>query len=149
MSYINYLNKIPLVEKILAGLFVIYITMPIEMPSLISNMIDTEFGIVMIFAIALSLFCYTSPIVYVLYLFVAYELIRRSSKATGKRAIIKHTPSQMNKDLKMQKMNPVKKETLEEEIVDKMAPIGHSDLNVYSASTYSPVFEDIGGASVI
>jgi chromate transport protein ChrA len=149
MLYNNYLNKIPLVEKILVGLFIIYIIMPIEMPSLISNIVDNEIGMILIFTIALSLFCYTSPIVYILYLFVAYELIRRSSKATGKVAIIKHTPSQMNKDLKMQKMNPIQKETLEEEMVDKMAPIGHSDLNVYSASTYSPVFENIGGASVI
>ena len=49
----------------------------------------------------------------------------------------------------MKKMNPPKNHTLEEEMVEKLAPIGHSDLSVYTASTYSPIYEDVGGASVI
>ena len=50
--------------------------------------------------------------------------------------------------VKMQKMNPVKKETLEEEMVEKMAPIGHSDPVVFSESAFKPVAEDVGTASM-
>ena len=59
----------------------------------------------------------------VLFVLVSYELLRRSCKASGKQVIMKHTPTQEKKDEKMKKMNPPKKETLEEEIVDKLAPV--------------------------
>ena len=47
----------------------------------------------------------------------------------------------------MKKMNPEKKETLEEEIVDKMAPVGKSDMISYVTTTFSPVAEEVNGAS--
>jgi hypothetical protein len=49
----------------------------------------------------------------------------------------------------MANMNPPKKETLEEEIVDKMAPVGHSDMSVYTVSSFKPVAESVGTASII
>ena len=61
---------------------------------------------------------------------------------------MKHTPTQEKKDEKMKKMNPVKKATLEEEIVDKMAPVGKSDMISYVSTTFSPVAEEVTGASV-
>ncbi len=149
MSYMNYLNKLSLVEQILGALFIIYIVLPINAPEFISNMVDSPLGMASIFAITVFLFCSTNPIIAVLYIFVAYELLRRSSNATGKFAVVQYVPSQKNKDNKMKKMNPPKKRTLEEEMVDTLAPIGHSDLSVYTASTYSPIYEDTGGASVI
>jgi predicted membrane protein len=149
MSYIKYLKNISPIEQVLAILFIVFIVMPIDTPDFMSNMIDTPFGMIAIFIMALYLFTCTNPIIAILFIFVSYELIRRSSKATGKSAIIKHTPTQQNKDIKMEKMNPPKVETLEQEIVNKMAPIGHSDLSVFSASSYSPIFDDIGSASLI
>ena len=47
----------------------------------------------------------------------------------------------------MKKMNPEKKETLEEEMVDKMAPVGKSDMISYVTTTFSPVAEEVGSAS--
>ena len=136
------------VEMIALAVFVLYIVFPIENPSFISNMVDTPLGMVGVLAVTLYLFFNANPLVAILYVFVAYELVRRSAKQTGKAAIQEHTPSQMKKDVKMQKMNPVKKETLEEEIVDKMAPIGHSDPVVFSESAFKPVAEDVGTASM-
>ena len=136
------------VEMIALAVFVLYIVFPIENPSFISNMVDTPLGMVGVLAVTLYLFFNANPLVAILYVFVAYELLRRSAKQTGKAAIQEHTPSQMKKDVKMQKMNPVKKETLEEEIVDKMAPIGHSDPVVFSESAFKPVAEDVGTASM-
>jgi len=136
------------VEMIALAVFVLYIVFPIENPSFISNMVDTPLGMVGVLAVTLYLFFNANPLVAILYVFVAYELLRRSAKQTGKAAIQEHTPSQMKKDVKMQKMNPVKKETLEEEIVEMMAPIGHSDPVVFSESTFKPVAEDVGTASM-
>ncbi len=136
------------VEMIALAVFVLYIVFPIENPSFISNMVDTPLGMVGVLAVTLYLFFNANPLVAILYVFVAYELLRRSAKQTGKAAIQEHTPSQMKKDVKMQKMNPVKKETLEEEMVEKMAPIGHSDPIVFSESVFKPVAEDVGTASM-
>ena len=136
------------VDMIALAVFVLYIVFPIENPSFISNMVDTPLGMVGVLAVTLYLFFNANPLVAILYVFVAYELLRRSAKQTGKAAIQEHTPSQMKKDVKMQKMNPVKKETLEEEIVEMMAPIGHSDPVVFSESAFKPVAEDVGTASM-
>ena len=136
------------VEMIALAVFVLYIVFPIEHPQFISNMVDTPLGMVSVLAVTLYLFFNANPLVAILYVFVAYELLRRSSKQTGKAAILEHTPSQQKKDKKMEKMNPEKKETLEEEMVEKMAPIGHSDPVVFSESSFKPVSEDVGTASM-
>lgn len=136
------------VEMIALAVFVLYIVLPIEHPQFISNMVDTPLGMVGVLAVTLYLFFNANPLVAILYVFVAYELLRRSSKQTGKAAIQEHTPSQQKKDKKMEKMNPEKKETLEEEMVEKMAPIGHSDPVVFSESSFKPVAEDVGTASM-
>ena len=46
-------------------------------------------------------------------------------------------------------MNPEKKNSLEEEVVDKMAPIGHSEPIKFTSSSFSPVAEDVGSASKV
>jgi len=130
------------------AVFVLYLVFPMNAPSMMANMVDSTLGMVAIFAVALFLFCYANPVLAVVFLFVAYELMRRSASQTGKAAIAVHTPTQMKKDISMKAMNPPKKETLEEDIVDKMAPIGHSDMSVYNATTYKPVAEDVGTASM-
>ena len=45
-------------------------------------------------------------------------------------------------------MNPPVVETLEEQVVQKMAPIGRSDPVVYTMSSFKPVAEKIDGASM-
>ncbi|MGA1047666.1 MAG: hypothetical protein ACO3UU_06625, partial [Minisyncoccia bacterium] len=68
--------------------------------------------------------------------------------ATGKAAMVKYTPTQARKDEKMKQMNPVKTTSLEEEVVEQMAPIGKSDISVFTASTFKPVADNVGGASM-
>jgi hypothetical protein len=148
MKLLNNFKKMTQLEMVLALLFVLYIVLPVEMPDLISRLIDGSMGMLVLFGLAVYMFFNVNPVLAVLFVFVAYELLRRSSKTTGKEVIMKHTPSQEKKDEKMKKMNPVKKETLEEEIVDKMAPVGKSEMLSYVSSSFSPVAEEVNGASV-
>lgn len=147
MKFLNNFKKMSQLELLLMVLFAVYIVLPIEMPDMVAKMVDSSVGLVVLFTLAVYMFFNMNPVLAVLFVFVAYELIRRSSNKTGKAAIMEHTPTQEKKDAKMKKMNPVKKETLEEEIVDKMAPVGKSDMSAYVASTFSPVAEDVGTAS--
>jgi hypothetical protein len=59
----------------------------------------------------------------------------------------KYTPTQEKKDREMAAMNPVVASTLEEELINSMAPIGKSSLITYTISEYKPVAADVHGAT--
>jgi len=136
-------------ELILLGCFIVYIILPITPPPFLSSFINSSLGMLFLFSIAIFLFFYTNPILGVVFVFVAYELLRRSTLVGGSIDIMQYTPTQFKKDAEMVRMNPPKKETLEEEIVEKMAPIGKSDISVYTMSSFKPVAENVGSASLI
>jgi len=128
--------------------FAFYLVMPIHMPAIVADMIDSPLGMSSLFLITVYLFLYSNPILAILYVFVAYEMLRRSSNITGRTDLVRYTPSQIKKDAQMKAMNPTKKTTLEEEVVGQMAPIGQSDLSVYTSSSFKPMAEKIGTASM-
>jgi hypothetical protein len=136
-------------ELILLVCFIIYVVFPISTPPFLAGFIESSLGMLLLFLVTIFLFFYTNPILGVIFIFVAYELLRRSSHIIGRTAIIKHTPSQLNKDIEMASMNPPKKETLEEEIVEQMAPVGKSDMSIYTPSSFKPVAESVGSASLV
>jgi MFS superfamily sulfate permease-like transporter len=136
-------------ELILLSCFIIYIVFPISTPPFLAGFIESSLGMLLLFLVTIFLFFYTNPILGVIFVFVAYELLRRSSHLIGKAAIIQHTPSQLKKDLEMSSMNPPKRETLEEEMVEKMAPVGKSDMSIYTPSSFKPVAESVGSASLV
>ena len=113
-------------------------------------MVDSPLGMISIFCVTLYLFLYTNPVLGILYIFVAYELLRRSSNVTARSAIIQYVPSQSNKDAELKQMNPPVEKTLEEEMVDIRAPIGKSSAVEFVNSDFKPVADKIvNGASLI
>jgi len=136
------------VETAVIVMLISYLALPIQLPDMFVNMVDSPMGTIGIFILSVYLFFNANPLIAVLFVFVAYEMFRRSSNATGKAAMIKYTPTQARKDEKMKKMNPVKTTSLEEEVVNEMAPVGKSDISVFTTSTYKPVAESVGGASM-
>lgn len=143
------LKTLSTLEMVLLACFVIYVIFPIPTPNFLAGVLDSSLGMLVLFVVGLFLFFYVNPVLGVVFIFVAYEMLRRSSHLVGHAAIVQHTPSQAKKDVQMINMNPPKKETLEEEIVDKMAPVGHSDLSIYTPSSFKPVSENVGSASLV
>ena len=135
------------IELSLLIVFFIYIILPIHTPQFLSGAIDNPISLVIMFGIAVYLFMYSNPVLAILYIFVAYELLRRTSNSVVIKAV-QHTPSQARKDNEMKQMNPKQVETLEEEIVEKMAPVGRSDASIYVSSSYKPTAEKLVGASL-
>jgi hypothetical protein len=148
MKFLSYVESLSNVETAVIVMFIFYLALPFHLPSMVAKLIDSPMGIIGLFVLSVYLFLYANPLVAVLFVLVAYELFRRSNNATGKAAMIKYTPTQARKDEKMKKMNPVKTVSLEEEVVEQLAPIGKSDLSVFTASTFKPVAENVGGASM-
>ena len=66
----------------LVVLFVIYLVIGYRMPDSIAYLIDTNVGKIVVALAALSLFAYSNPILGILGIFVAYQLIQRSTMAT-------------------------------------------------------------------
>ena len=148
MKFLSSVESLSNVETAVIVMFISYLALPIQLPDMFANMVDSPMGTIAIFILSVYLFFNANPLIAVLFVFVAYEMFRRSSNATGKAAMIKYTPTQARKDEKMKKMNPAKTTSLEEEIVEQMAPVGKSDISVFTTSTYKPVAESVGSASM-
>lgn len=135
-------------ELSLLVIFILYIIFPIDTPEFLADMIDSSLGMLTIFIVTIYLFFNVNPIIGIVYIFVAYELLRRSSDRTGRVVITQHTPTQAKKDAEMKAMNPPRVETLEEEIINEMAPIGHSDPSSYIDTVFKPVADKLESASL-
>jgi hypothetical protein len=116
-------------------------------PETIANMVDTLVGKIVIFVIVIYLFMNFNPILAVLSLFVAFDLIRRSSSATGNDALKEYAPSEEKKMSQFTAYNQFPY-TLEQEVVAKMAPIMKSGSSLTQAS-YKPLLENVHDASKI
>jgi hypothetical protein len=145
------LSKMSIFEMVLFILFLLYIVLPIGTPDMLASYIDSPVGMVVLFCITISLFVYTNPILGVLYVLVAYEVLRRSSSTSGnaKAIIMEYTPSQLTKDSDMKTMNPVVEKTIEEEVIEVRAPIGKSQPTEYITTSFKPVAEKLEGASMV
>ncbi len=99
-----------------------YIIFNIQTPHLLAPLIDNIYGNIIIIIIAFFTLVNSNPILGIIFMFAAYELVRRSSNATGTSAIQRYLPSQMKMDSDLSAFNqfPV---TLEEQMVKKMAPL--------------------------
>lgn len=150
----DFLKSISPLEIILFIVFVLYIIFPINTPHLLIPFINSSFGLAFILVATLSIFFYTTPILAILSILVAYEIIRRSCKNSNNVNTNYNTndminipeynpPTQEKKDEKMLEMNPVKVESLEEEVIIKMAPIGKSDSSTYIETSYKPIADPL------
>ena len=131
----------------LAILFIIYLIMGYETPEPLANVIDTLVGKIAIFIMVIFMFMHANPILAVLSLFVAFDLIRRSSAVTGIDALKKYLPTEEKKSSQFTAFNQFPY-TLEQEVVKKMAPIVQSGSSLTKAS-YMPILENLYDASVI
>jgi len=132
-------------ELILAILFIIYLIMGYKTPEPVANLVDSLIGKVVIFIIVIYLFNYSNPILAVLSLFVAFDLIRRSSTVTGIDALQKYAPTEEKKMSQFTAFNQFPY-TLEQEVVAKMAPLVKSGSSISQAS-YKPLLEDLHDAT--
>lgn len=147
MDITKFFKSFSPIELSLLVVFIIYIVMPIDTPTFLSGLIDSPVGMVTIFAITLYLFFYANPILAIVYIFVAYELLRRSTTKINNVAMVQFTPRQKEKDAEMIAMNKPSSDVLEIDIISKMAPVGESKINEPISSSFSPILENVGEAS--
>jgi len=163
MKWMDSFNNLKPLDIVLAVVFVLYIIMPVETPPLIAIAIQSPLGMLSLFVVALVLFVYTNPLLAVIFIFVAYELMHRSqlvlqnqlpqNKMMGNSYSMPSTVS-VSSATATQYSSPEQLQihasrTLEEDVVKEMAPIGYSDPAMYVATSYQPIREPVGSASLV
>jgi hypothetical protein len=149
MNLSTYFTSLSAIEIGILILFVIYLVFDIYPTDSMAKYIDTPIGMGATLIVTLYMFMTFSPIIGVISLFVAYEVVRRSARINNRVAMIQYTPTQERKNVELAEMNPVQPATLEEEMVNSMAPIGRSSMISYQTSEFKPVAEDSHGASLV
>jgi hypothetical protein len=150
MNFVNSLQSMPPLEIAAVVVFILYIIFPFNTPEFVASSVDSPLGMIILFCVAVYLFMNANPLLGVLYIFVVYELLRRSGQFTGRVAMVQYTPSQENKDAELKKMNPPQPKTLEEDMVELRGPIGRTPPTQYMDSNFKPVADKIiSGASMV
>lgn len=139
-SFSSLFKKEHMGELVLVILFIIYLIMGYKTPELVANMVDSLVGKLVLFLVVIYLFMHCNPILAVLALFVAFDLIRRSSLTTGIDALQRFAPSEEKKSSQFTAFNQFPY-TLEQEVVKKMAPIIQSGSSLTKAS-YKPLLDN-------
>jgi len=145
MDYFSTLfDKKNMPQLVLSVLFIIYLVMGYKMPENVANAIDTTTGKIIVVLVALMLFAYSNPILGVLALLVAYQLVKGSAIKTGMAALEEYYPTQQKK---WSPFTPTHQfpYTLEQEVVKKMTTQKFN--TTYVKSAFRPLIEDTHDAS--
>ena len=137
-------NKLVNGQSLLLLLFVIYIIFNIQTPEPLANIIDSTLGYVIVIGLFAFMAVNLHPLVTLVGIFAIYLLFKRSSIATGSLAMTKFPPSDNVKGQHLSAFNqfPV---TLEEEVVQKMAPLQSGP--AMGPKTFTPVLDDLHDAA--
>jgi hypothetical protein len=144
-SFSSLFKKEHMGELILVILFIIYLIMGYKTPEPVAGLVDSLGGKIVLFIIVIYLFMHCNSVLAVLALFVVFDLIRRSSAATGIDALKRYAPSEEKKSSQFTAFNQFPY-TLEQEVVKKMAPIIQSSSSLTPPS-YKPLLENLYDAS--
>jgi hypothetical protein len=144
-SLTNLFKKEHTGQLILVVVFVIYLILGYKTPTNIANLVDTLVGKIVILIVVVYLFMHANPILAVLAMFVAFDLLRRSSLSTGLGALEKYAPTEEKKMSQFTAFNQFPY-TLEQEVVSKMAPIVRTGSSLMP-STYKPLLDNLHDAS--
>lgn len=149
MTIAAFFKSMTFPEIAITILAIAFLLMDVSPPDMIASQIDTPVGMGVVVILAIYVFMSFHPVLGVLFILVAYELLRRSNRYVNKAVTVHYTPTQESKDSEMAAMNPVAATTLEEEFVHTMAPIGKSSIISYTTSEFAPVADDTFGATLL
>ena len=142
----DYFDKKHMPETLLIALFVIYLVMGYKMPESVASIIDSTIGKIVVVLAALMLFAYSNPILGVLALLVAYQMIKGASIKTGMAGLEEYYPTEAKK---WSPFTPTHQfpYTLEQEVVKNMTTQKFN--TEYVKAPYRPTLGDTHDASYL
>ena len=146
-SFSSLLNKEHRSQLILTIILIIYLILGLKTPQPIAFLVNNIVGKIVIFIIVIYMFLHMNPILAVISLVVAIDLIRRSSTTVYNDLLQTYIPSEENKMGQFTAFNQFPY-TLEQEVVKKMAPIVQSG-SVLNKASYHPLLDNLHDASPV
>ena len=144
-SFSSLLNKEHRSQLILTIILIAYLILGLQTPQPIAFLVNNIVGKIVIFLIVIYMFLHMNPILAVISLCVAFDLIRRSSNTVYNNLLQTYIPSEENKMDQFTAFNQFPY-TLEQEVVKKMAPIVQSG-SVMNKASYQPLLDNLYDAS--
>jgi hypothetical protein len=131
-------------ELVLSILFVLYLVMGFHVPDGVATIIDTSIGKIAVVLVALMLFAYSNPVLGVLALLVAYQLIKSASVKTGMAGLEEYYPTEAKK---WSPFTPTHQfpYTLEQEVVKNMTTQKFN--TEYVKAPFRPTLDDTHDAA--
>ena len=131
-------------ELVLSALLALYLVMGYQVPEGVATMIDSTVGKIVVVVVALMLFAYSNPVLGILALLVAYQLIKGSSVKTGMAGLEEYYPTEAKK---WSPFTPTHQfpYTLEQEVVKKMTTQKFN--TEYVKAPFRPTLDDTHDAS--
>jgi len=149
------MKSISLIEILVLVIMVVYLVFPIHTPAALAPYVESPLGMISILLITIGLFVYASPILAVLYVFVGYTLLRRSAAVKPIMNIpsvplapthVEYVHEEVVQNVNMPPLSP---DTLEEEVVAKMAPVGKGEVFEIVTTSFKPVATNVRGAAPV
>jgi hypothetical protein len=147
MDYFSTLfDKKNMPQLVLAVLFALYLVMGYQMPEGVATIVDSTIGKIVVVVVALMLFAYSNPVLGVLALLVAYQLIKGASIKTGMAGLEEYYPTEAKKwsPFTPERQFPY---TLEQEMVKMMTTQKFN--TEYVKAPYRPILDDTHDASYL
>lgn len=147
MEFVNELfEKRNMPQLVMIVFFLIYLIMGYKMPEEIAGVIDTTLGKITVVMVSLMLFSYSNPILGVIGIMVAYQLIKTAGEKTGTSALNELYAVDSKKWSSFTETNQFPY-TLEQEVVKQMTTQKFNEN--YVKAPYAPLIEDTYDASPI
>lgn len=145
MDYFSTLfDKKNMPQLVLAVLFALYLVMGYQIPEGVATAIDSTIGKIIVVVIALMLFAYSNPVLGVLALLVAYQLIKGASVKTGMAGLEEYYPTEAKKWTPFTPTHQFPY-TLEQEVVKNMTTQKFN--TEYVKAPFRPTLDDTHDAS--
>lgn len=128
-------------------LIAIFILFPVRVP----GWMNSPVAYIVFLAMAVLLFMNANPVLGVLFLFVVYEIMRRSTAYDFKPANSIKRTQYAEPMVPLSETQPIlskSEKSLEEDFVNTLAPIGHSETPKYDDDSVKPVSSNVGNASL-
>lgn len=133
-------------ELILAVLFSAYLVMGYQTPESMATLIDSTVGKIVVILIALMLFAYSNPVLGVLGVLVAYQMLKGASVRTGMAGLEEYYPTEAKKWTPFSPAHQFPY-TLEQEVVKNMTTQKFN--TEYVKAPFRPTLDDTHDAEPI
>ncbi len=139
---VNLVTKQKPHHMLLCLVMVVFVVFNIEVPSSMANLVDSVVGRIVLAVLVVYLFM-QDPTVGAIGVIAAYTLLTRAEVSTGTYAVNNYVPSERIKGVEFTAWNQFP-ETLEEQIVKKMAPHGG---DLLAPPSFKPLMDKTDNAS--